>query len=144
MNKHHFNMMGFKCFEMHWMLLQSNLHIYELNKAQWRQNIQGMLNGTWFFGQGKVRVAQKRACYQKILNGQKNYLDRFSMYVPISQECFQKRQRHRAFISRTFFLITTKSSSFPSRGRVTSSPKTQWTMKLKRRAFTIHQCKLNS
>ena len=75
---------------------------------------------------------------------QKNYLDRFSMYVPISQECFQKRQRHRAFISRTFFLITTKSSSFPSRGRVTSSPKTQWTMKLKRRAFTIHQCKLNS
>ena len=25
---------------------------------------------------------------------QKNYLDRFSMYVPISQECFQKRQRH--------------------------------------------------
>ena len=103
MNKHHSNMMGFKCFEMHWMLLQSNLHIYELNKAQWRQNIQGMLNGTWFFGQGKVRVAQKRACYQKILNGQKNYLDRFSMYVPISQECFQKRQRHWAFISRTFF-----------------------------------------
>ena len=25
---------------------------------------------------------------------QKIYLNRFSMYVPISQECFQKRQRH--------------------------------------------------
>ena len=54
--------MGFKCFEMHWMLLDSNLHIDGdgLNEAHFSQIWQKMyIQGVLEKGEGNVRFAQE-------------------------------------------------------------------------------------